>query len=196
MKKMKHILCWLSFALAAVGLTACNDNTDDENATPDISGTYQGSMIYYNDSVAKNDTLTATWTITQDKVQIASFNLGWIAGKLRDDNLKEQVKLLANRSLTGNLQLFRSNPALYYANIEDVSYPVEVDGKARTLTLRFVTNTQDSFLAYDRTSNVIMLQVKVLSAFLDKDNINLLTDTPSFLYYSQPEGGGDIHFQL
>lgn len=196
MKKMKHILCWLSLALAAVGLTACNDSTDDENATPDISGTYQGSMIYYNDSVAKNDTLTATWTITQDKVQIASFNLGWIAGKLRDDNLKEQVKLLANRSLTGNLQLFRSNPALYYANIEDVSYPVEVDGKARTLTLRFVTNTQDSFLAYDRTSNVIMLQVKVLSAFLDKDNINLLTDTPSFLYYSQPEGGGDIHFQL
>ena len=196
MKKMTYLLCWLSFALAAVGLTACNDNTDDENATPDISGTYQGSMIYYNDSLAKNDTLTATWTISQDKVQIASFNLGWIAGKLRDDNLKEQIKLLANRSLTGNLQLFRSNPALYYANIEDVSYPVEVDGKARTLTLRFVTNSQDSFLAYDRTSNVIMLQVKVLSAFLDKDNINLLTDTPSFLYYSQPEGGGDIHFQL
>lgn len=196
MKKMKHILCWLSFALVAVGLAACNDSTDDENATPDISGTYQGSMIYYNDTAAKNDTLTATWTITQDKVQIASFNLGWIAGKLRDDNLKEQVKLLANRSLTGNLQLFRSNPALYYANIEDLSYPVEVDGKVRTLTLRFVTNSQDSFLAYDRTSNVIMLQVKVLSAFLDKDNINLLTDTPSFLYYSQPTGGGDIHFQL
>ncbi len=196
MKKMKHILCWLSLALVAVGLTACNDSTDDENATPNISGTYQGSMIYYNDTAAKNDTLTATWTLTQDKVQIASFNLGWIAGKLRDDNLKEQVKLLANRTLTGNLQLFRSNPALYYANIEDVSYPVEVDGKTRTLTLRFVTNSQDSFLAYDRTSNVIMLQVKVLSAFLDKDNINLLTDTPSFLYYSQPTGGGDIHFQL
>ncbi len=196
MKKMKYLLCWLSFALAAVGLTACNDSTDDENATPNISGTYQGSMIYYNDTAAKNDTLTATWTISQDKVQIASFNLGWIAGKLRDDNLKEQIKLLANRSLTGNLQLFRSNPALYYANIEDVSYPVEVNGKTRTLTLRFVTNSQDSFLAYDRTSNVIMLQVKVLSAFLDKDNINLLTDTPSFLYYSQPEGGGDIHFQL
>ena len=196
MKKMKYLLCWLSFALAAVGLTACNDSTDDENATPNISGTYQGSMIYYNDTAAKNDTLTATWTISQDKVQIASFNLGWIAGKLRDDNLKEQIKLLANRSLTGNLQLFRSNPALFYANIGDVSYPVEVDGKTRTLTLRFVTNSQDSFLAYDRTSNVIMLQVKVLSAFLDKDNINLLTDTPSFLYYSQPEGGGDIHFQL
>lgn len=196
MKKMKYLLCWLSFALAAVGLTACNDSTDDENATPNISGTYQGSMIYYNDTAAKNDTLTATWTISQDKVQIASFNLGWIAGKLRDDNLKEQIKLLANRSLTGNLQLFRSNPALYYANIEDVSYPVEVNGKTRTLTLRFVTNSQDSFLAYDRTSNVIMLQVKVLSAFLDKDKINLLTDTPSFLFYSQPKGGGDIHYQL
>ena len=196
MKKMKYILCWLSLALVAVGLTACNDSTDDENATPNISGTYQGSMIYYNDTAAKNDTLTASWTLTQDKVQIASFNIGWIAGKLRDDNLKEQIKLLANRSLTGNLQLFRSNPALYYANIEDVSYPVEVNGKTRTLTLRFVTNSQDSFLAYDRTSNVVMLQVKVLSAFLDKDKINLLTDTPSFLFYSQPKGGGDIHYQL
>lgn len=191
MRKINHILSWLFVALAVTGLTACNDNDDTESSIPDISGTYQGKMIYYDDDVAGNDTIEASWTISQNQIQVPTFSPKMLAGKVKDDNLKNQLKQLATLTLKGDMTLYHSNPDLYHVHMEDVSLPVNSNGQSTTLKIRF--DDTDCFLAYDRTSKTVILQIKAISASLDGDNTNLLADTPSFYFFTVSDKDDNIY---
>jgi hypothetical protein len=191
MRTINHILSWLFVALTAIGLTACNDNDDTESSIPDISGTYQGKMIYYDDNVAGNDTVAASWTISQNQVQVPKFSPKLLAGKVKDDNLKNQLRQLATITLKGDMTLYHSNPDLYHVHMEDVSLPVNSNGQSTTLKIRF--DDTDCFLAYDRTSKTVILQIKAISASLANDNTNLLTDTPSYYFFTVSNKDDNIY---
>lgn len=191
MRTINHILSWLFVALAVTGLTACNDNDDTESSIPDISGTYQGKMIYYDDDVAGNDTIEASWTISQNQIQVPTFSLKMLAGKVKDENLKNQLKQLATLTLKGDMTLYHSNPDLYHVHMEDVSLPVNSKGQSTTLMIRF--DDTDCFLAYDRTSKTVILQIKAISASLANDNTNLLTDTPSYYFFTVSDKDDNIY---
>ncbi len=191
MRTINHILSWLFVALAVTGLTACNDNDDTESSIPDISGTYQGKMIYYDDDVAGNDTIEASWTISQNQLQVPTFSPKMLAGKVKDDNLKNQLKQLATLTLKGDMTLYHSNPDLYHVHMEDVSLPVNSKGQSTTLMIRF--DDTDCFLAYDRTSKTVILQIKAISASLANDNTNLLTDTPSYYFFTVSDKDDNIY---
>lgn len=191
MRTINHILSWLFVALAVTGLTACNDNDDTESSIPDISGTYQGKMIYYDDDVAGNDTIEASWTISQNQIQVPTFSPKMLAGKVKDDNLKNQLKQLATLTLKGDMTLYHSNPDLYHVHMEDVSLPVNSNGQSTTLKIRF--DDTDCFLAYDRTSKTVILQIKAISASLANDNTNLLTDTPSYYFFTVSDKDDNIY---
>lgn len=191
MRTINHILSWLFVALAVTGLTACNDNDDTESSIPDISGTYQGKMIYYDDDAAGNDTIEASWTISQNQIQVPTFSLKMLAGKVKDENLKNQLKQLATLTLKGDMTLYHSNPDLYHVHMEDVSLPVNSKGQSTTLMIRF--DDTDCFLAYDRTSKTVILQIKAISASLANDNTNLLTDTPSYYFFTVSDKDDNIY---
>lgn len=191
MRTINHILSWLFVALAVTGLTACNDNDDTESSIPDISGTYQGKMIYYDDDAAGNDTIEASWTISQNQIQVPTFSPKMLAGKVKDDNLKNQLKQLATLTLKGDMTLYHSNPDLYHVHMEDVSLPVNSKGQSTTLKIRF--DDTDCFLAYDRTSKTVILQIKAISASLANDNTNLLTDTPSYYFFTVSDKDDNIY---
>ncbi len=191
MRTINHILSWLFVALTAIGLTACNDNDDTESSIPDISGTYQGKMIYYDDDVAGNDTIEASWTISQNQIRVPTFSPKMLAGKVKDDDLKNQLKQLATLTLKGDMTLYHSNPDLYHVHMEDVSLPVNSKGQSTTLKIRF--DDTDCFLAYDRTSKTVILQIKAISASLANDNTNLLTDTPSYYFFTVSDKDDNIY---
>lgn len=193
MNKIIFRLAGLWIVVALFGLSACGDSNSKENASADLNGDYQGWMIYYNNVEAKNDTVSSNWSLSQNILRIASFRPAWIAGQMIDAEIKEQLEQLAYVPLQGTLSLYHSNPNLYHIAVDDISLPVSSQGKSTTLTIRFDNTSSENFLAYDLTTNIFMIQVKVKSASLGANGENLLKESPVFYFSNSADKEQMIH---
>lgn len=193
MNKIIFRLAGLWIVVALFGLSACGDSDSKESASADLNGDYQGWMIYYNNVEAKNDTVSSNWSLSQNILRIASFRPSWIAGELSDVEIQDQLGQLAYVTLQGTLSLYHSNPNLYHIAVDDISLPVSSQGKSTTLTIRFDNTSSENFLAYDLTTNIFMIQVKVKSASLGANGENLLKESPVFYFSNSADKEQMIH---
>ena len=193
MKHLKNYLFALG-CLAAVGLTSCLNDANDENTGLSrqeisecfntIKGNYTGKLLFEiqnpNDLNNHVDTLDITWSVTADTlIVINQFPQATFLEQVQDSTLKVALAKATPEPLKANLGFYNTNPVAFMIYPIAVNYDIMIEDVAHKATLAFWYNNY-SFGSFDWTSRVFQMQMIMSALYLDESiNRNYLLKSGS-----------------
>ena len=193
---MKHLKKYL-FALgclAAVGLTSClsDDNNENQGMTREevsqcftaMRGSYTGKLLFESENPNNPndyvDTLDIDWSVTADTmIVINQFPQATFLEQVQDSTLKAALAEAVPAQLEMDFGFYQATPISFVLYPHTINYNIEIDGVAHKASLAFWFNSY-SYGYYDTTSRVFRMQVIMAALYLDEStNRNYLIKSGS-----------------
>lgn len=186
MKRLKSILPALLVALmAAVSMTSCLDDGNDNGITPEqekqyrmvISGNYRGKILFKNEEIndSKNPNKIDSLLYKECRFNYAdsTINLYSVPAKLLFKALEGHESLKAAAEAYGNVDLTlkygiyaADNGGIYYLAVTSpVKLTLEYDGEKHDLAIAFLSNTRGYYV-----KNTVLFQFVEAAIYDGKDS--------------------------
>jgi len=183
MKKFK--LATMAVCLiAALGLTSCIGNDDDQGLSPiekqaafnQIKGSHTGKMIYLAKNPSnpqdKTDTLDIEWHIDTDSTMtIKRFPVRLVANGVADEALKKALDIDKTVDLDCSIGIIKADPVTYLINPTASVGKLTYDGKEHEVALGFYGNDLRSFGTYNANTKVMQQQIVAGAVIIDRKDV-------------------------
>lgn len=189
--KAKNILSILLCCMAALSMTACLDDDNDNNgptieqqraAYQAVQGNYTGKLIYekasYTGANDRTDTLDVNWLINTDSVfYVNNFPAAAVAEHIQNAELKAAIAAQPAQRIKCVYGLYNVSPIAFLVNPGSLTYNVSYNGGTHEVTIAFYVNSTYSYGAFDSSTKTMELQFIPGGVYVDKVlNNTLITE--------------------
>lgn len=180
---MRKLYIIIAMIVAIAGLVSCNSDDDstenkESSSLSMIVGTYTGNCVYK--FVNKNDTIPATWTISNNgDLTISNLPVKSLLGNVSDSTIAKTVDETETVTITGKVAIYHANPIAFHVAVNPITTAVKYNDIIHNLRID-PTDDQinDNGGMYD--SNQMIIGIVLACAYADGSNTNLLSRSADF----------------
>lgn len=180
--------------VAALSLTACNDDDEQKSLTKEdvancfltVKGNYSGKLMYYtgekkNDKFVK-DSVLSTWSIQSDSVlTIDKFPSKALAAFVSDSTVKKALEAAPAQDLKCRIGFVQTSPVAFIANPITPTFNLNYGGADHKVQVVFYINNTASYGVYSAAGKAMTIQLIEGPLFIDGKQTSYQTQSVPLL---------------